>query len=376
MPRKVICIATPLYPPQIGGPATHVAFLEKEFGRYFELRVVKFSSVSFLPKGLKHLWYFFLVLKNSIGADLVYALDPVSVGLPALCAAKILGKKFIVRIGGDYAWEQGVQRFDVKQSLDEFVQTKQTARAVRTLQKMQSFVTRHATVVIAPSEYLKRVIEMWGVASSRINVIYSQPEVAQIPVERSEARKKLGIHEDQKIILSAGRLVPWKGFEAVIEAVSLLNTRLNLVTRFNLVLAGSGPHEEVLLKTIENNNAKGYVRMIGQLPHEELQVWLAASDVFVLNSSYEGLSHSILEAFAARTPVIATDVGGNTELIQDGTTGLLVKVGDTGALSAVINRVVSDRALATTLTENAYVLLSRFNPTITAEALSSLFKTL
>src|SRR3989344_5012189 len=103
---KRILIATPLYPPGAGAPATYTKLLEEELPkRGFEIAVVKFSSVRHLPKGLSHLAYFWRVLKSGRSADLILALDPVSVGLPAWLAAKILRKRFIVKIVGDFAWE-------------------------------------------------------------------------------------------------------------------------------------------------------------------------------------------------------------------------------------------------------------------------------
>ncbi len=373
MGKVIICIATPLYPPQIGGPATHVSLLEQGLSKEdFELRIVKFGSVSFLPKGLKHLVYFFCVLWQGMGATFIYTLDPVSVGLPALCAAKILRKKLVLRVGGDYAWEQGAQRFGVSETLDEFVHAKQKSRTVRFLQRIQSLVARRAQVVIAPSEYLKGIIQTWGVREGVINVIYSQPEVPVTPLSRADARKKLGIREDERIILSAGRLVPWKGYEGLLDATLLVRE----VIPVRLVIVGDGPHLETLEAYIEKKKATACISLLGQLPHSELQVWLAAADVFALNTKYEGLSHIILEAFAAKVPVVTTNVGGNVELVENGKTGLLVRPDDVDSLAKALEQVISNGSVAATLSEQAYLSLSRFNPTIALAALGTLFKQL
>ncbi|MCX6819797.1 MAG: glycosyltransferase family 4 protein [Candidatus Adlerbacteria bacterium] len=373
MEKTVICIATPLYAPQIGGPATHVALLEEGLSKSaFLLRVVKFSAVQQLPKIVRHSVYFFTVFKAAWGAEFVYALDPVSVGLPALCAAKLLGKKFVLRVGGDYAWEQGTQRFGVTETLDEFVIKKQPSFSVRWLQRVQSFVARRAVVVIAPSKYLGGIIQTWGVLPQKIQVIYSQPDVSTAYISRSDARKKLGLKEDEELVLSAGRLVPWKGYEGLVDAVARVQTQ----RRVRLVIVGSGPHGEALQTHIEKTHAQSFATLRGQLSHADLYTWLVAADLFVLNTMYEGLSHVVLEAFAARTPVITTPVGGNTELVEDGKTGLLVLPNDVQALSAAIIHLLTDRAFAAKLAEAAHASRVRFNSDIALQSLHSLFETI
>src|SRR5882757_11201743 len=103
-----ILLATPLYPPDSGGPSTYAKMLADELPkRGIEVTLLKFSEVRHLPPGVRHIAYFLKCISRARGVDAVYALDPVSVGVPASFAAKVLGKKFILRVPGDYAWEQG-----------------------------------------------------------------------------------------------------------------------------------------------------------------------------------------------------------------------------------------------------------------------------
>ena len=373
MAKTVICIATPLYLPDIGGPATHVALLEHGLSKgEFELRIVKFGSVRGFPKVLRHIVYFFNVLRASIGSRFIYALDPTSVGVPAYMAAKLLGKKFLLRVGGDYAWEQGTQRFGVTETLDEFVAYRQPSIRVRLLQFVQSRIARRAAFVVAPSEYLAGIIRTWGVPNYRIKVVYSQPELAASNLSRSDARKKLKLHEDEEIVLSTGRLVPWKGFEGVVDAA----VRVRKERQVRLYIAGEGPGRNALEKHIEKKEAQNFVSLLGQISQEELGVWLAAADMFVLNTAYEGLSHALLEAFVAHTPVITTPVGGNTELVDDGITGLFIEKDDIRSLAAAMSHLFVDRVFAAKLAEQAYASLARFNKDIALQSLSSLFKSL
>lgn len=371
MAKKVICIATPLLAPDIGGPATHVALLMQKLPKErYELRIVPFSSVRALPKVLRHVAYFFNVLKASRSADFIYALDPVSVGFPATLAALVLKKTLLLRVGGDYAWEQGTQRFGVEETLDKFVTHTQPSSRVRALQAVQSYVARHAVSVIAPSEYLAGIVRTWGVPATHIEVVYSQPELG-IAVLQSDARKELNIKQDEEIVFSAGRLVSWKGFEGVIDAV----TAVRRTRPVRLYIAGSGPRHNALVKYIREQGAEGYVTLLGQISKKQMALWYAAADMFVLNTQYEGLSHALLESFNARTPVITTPAGGNIELIQPGT-GLLVECNNTEELEAAISKLLEDRVFATGLAEAAYASLSRFNTEVAFKRLESIFTSL
>ena len=124
MKRIKLVIATGIYPPSIGGPATYSKLLYDKFPSMgIDVSVETFDSVRMYPRVISHIIYFVRLLNTAIGKDIILAQDTVSVGLPALCVSKILRKPFFVRVPGDYAWEQSVQRFDVKEGIDEF-QTK------------------------------------------------------------------------------------------------------------------------------------------------------------------------------------------------------------------------------------------------------------
>ena len=102
MTPKKILIATGIYPPDMGGPATYSKLLADELPkRGIEVRVLTFGAVRHLPKVIRHLAYFFKTLSQGREVDIIYAQDPVSVGLPALWAARLLGKRFLLRLGGD-----------------------------------------------------------------------------------------------------------------------------------------------------------------------------------------------------------------------------------------------------------------------------------
>ena len=116
-----VLIATGLYPPESGGPATHTKLMEERLPALgFEVFVLPFSRVRHLPKVLRHGAYFFKCVAMARKADVVFAQDTVSVGFPAVLAAMLTNTKFVARVPGDYAWEQGGLAFGVRDELDEF----------------------------------------------------------------------------------------------------------------------------------------------------------------------------------------------------------------------------------------------------------------
>jgi len=340
-PSKII-IATPLYPPEIGGPATFVKNFEEDLAaRHIPYAVVPFSSVRRLPKVARHIAYFFRVLSVASRGDLVLALDPVSVGLPALMAARVRGARFFLRLGGDYAWEQGVQRFGVTLTLDEFVSSRRPLfpLLLHKLSIIERYVARRAERVLVQSRYFAGIIEKWGIEPIKISVVPNS--VATVPlVSRDEARRKLGWKNSERIILSAGRFVPWKGFTALIDAVAELNKKF---PDARLHIAGNGPLFTELQARARKHTLP--VIFLGAVSQKDLGLMLAAADVFVLNTGYEGFSHQVLEAFMAGVPVVTTRAGGNADVVSDNENALAVPFNDADAIVAAMERIFSEAGL-------------------------------
>jgi glycosyltransferase involved in cell wall biosynthesis len=360
-----VVIATPLYPPDIGGPATYTKILEEGLPQKgIEVEVVKFGDVRHMPKLIRHYAYYRCIVKAARNADAVLALDPVSVGLPAAKAAQKAGKPFIVKIVGDYAWEQGTQRFGVTASLDDFPAT-EVSPPVRLLQKIQLKVANKATHIIVPSDYLKRMVSKWGVPMDKIVRIYNAvvlPELSDVPPEILALPRPL--------VLCVGRLVPWKHFDGVIDAIQLLHIK---GVEVSLAIIGDGPLREKLERYAANTLGSS-CRIVGMLPHAETLAAMQSADVFVLNSSYEGHPHTLIEALMLGVPVVATHVGGNGEVITDGKEGLLVLSGDTQGLADTIGRVISERDLHDRMAAEAKESAVRFSREAMVEEVAALLR--
>jgi glycosyltransferase involved in cell wall biosynthesis len=339
-----VLIATPLYPPEPGGPATYVKLLEESLPKKgVEVSVLAFGAVRRLPKGIRHMTYFFSVWRASRGVDVVYALDTVSVGLPAMLAAALWRKPFVVKVVGDYAWEQGKQRFGVTEDLDQFVLRRKLPSALQRLRDVQMLVMRRAVQIIVPSAYLKHILELSGVAGANIVVIHNavRPEA---PVGIPETIQR-AVQETQPIV-SIGRLVPWKGFSELIRAVAQLHAR---GIQTPLVIVGDGPERHRLEREANQLLPSGSFIFTGALPHAQTYAVLHAARVFVLDSSYEGLSHTLVEALFAGSAIIASDIAGNREVIRHEENGLLVDPGNADALAGVLKRLLEDDVLRSSL---------------------------
>jgi glycosyltransferase involved in cell wall biosynthesis len=351
-----VLIATPLYPPDIGGPATYTKFLERHLplqGINFD--VVSFHTVRAYPKIARHVLYTIQLLIKGWNADIVYALDPVSVGVPSWMVSFILRKKLYLRVPGDYAWEQGQQRFGITDTLDGYRQKNKKPIMVKFLAGIQSCVARHATRVIVPSDYMKEVVTEWGVDVQRITRIYSALNPVVLQETKQTLREKFGYAGF--VVTTSARLVPWKGIEGLIMAMIRLHKS---GIEVSLEVIGDGTLRAHLESVVAQEKADAYIHIRGKVGREELVERIAASDAFVLNTSYEGLSHQLLEVMDIGVPIVTTSVGGNKELITHEAEGLIVPFNDVRAISEAITSIRVDGASATERVQCAHQKVRSF----------------
>jgi sugar transferase (PEP-CTERM/EpsH1 system associated) len=150
-------------------------------------------------------------------------------------------------------------------------------------------------------------------------------------------------HASSRVVGTVGRLAAVKDQQTLIRALAhIFRESPQQRQTLRCILVGDGPERAALTATIEQCALEDSVWLAGD--RDDIPELLACMDVFVLPSLGEGISNTVLEAMATGLPVIATRVGGNPELIQDGITGLLVPVADVPALGAAIVALVDDPA--------------------------------
>jgi glycosyltransferase involved in cell wall biosynthesis len=137
-------------------------------------------------------------------------------------------------------------------------------------------------------------------------------------------------------ILTVGRILPWKGIDHLIGALAILRGRGTRALR--LVVAGDGDSLDALKAMAAARGVAEQVTFLGRVGHDAVQRLMRAADYVALYSGYEGLSHTLLESLRAGTPCIASDKGGNPEVVQHGVNGLLVPyfADDPAAASAAL----------------------------------------
>ncbi|MEK7124964.1 MAG: glycosyltransferase family 4 protein [Patescibacteria group bacterium] len=334
-----ILITTGIYEPDIGGPASYARTLAQAMEPEHQVTILAYSSVwrherdrhqpfrvvrvwREWPKGIRHCFYFMRAFFLADKHDVILALNAASAGVPALWVARLRKKKLFVRIAGDHAWETAIQDGSTRLLINDF-QKEPKKGWIGFLHRQQIKVCRAAEGVIVPSEYLAELVHQWGIPRTKIHVIYNGVHGALSMVPKEEVRKKIGISGN--LIVSIGRLVPWKGFRMLVKIMPRL---LEINQFFRLVIVGDGPDVPILKTMIRNLGLERKVILTGKKGGQDLADMLAAADMLVLNTGYEGFSHQVLEAMAAGIPVITTAVGGNVEVIRQGENGFLVRYND------------------------------------------------
>lgn len=165
--------------------------------------------------------------------------------------------------------------------------------------------------------------------------------------ERKRQRAAAGLGADQIVLLAAGRLVPQKGFDLLIEAFARIAAAEQTSV---LLIAGEGSEADALAAQAAKLGLGARLRLMG--PLDDLAPTLAIVDVFVLSSRYEGLPLVLLEALAAGLPVVATRVG-DIETAVDADSALLVEASDIDALAGAIGQILGDADLRLRLSEGA-----------------------
>lgn len=364
-----VLIVTGVYPPEIGGPATYTRKLENSLpSQGFKLTVLPFSKVKKFPKIIRHIVFFFLVIRDSRKIDLVYAQDPVSVGVPVALASFFTRKKFVLKVVGDYAWEQSTQRFGYSGTLESF-QYATLPFFPKVLRWIERKVAKQALRVVVPSKYLAKILSAWGIHNKKITVIYNGIETLGDVGNKPVLRGLIKFHG--KLIVSVGRLVPWKGFDTLIKLLPELQKTFPDV---KLLIIGSGPDSATLEKLAEEKGVAESVIFTGSLERDILIRYLRASDVFILNTSYEGFSHLILEALAVGIPTITTKVGGNVEIIEHARNGYLVQPNDAKGILQHTRALLSDATLRASIVASAKRRVKQFSNERMIDEVSRLLK--
>lgn len=345
-----ILIATPMLPPDIGGPGTFAARFAGECIRSGHtvsvLRygtrdphplsgVIRQISISLhAPVVLRHLRYAYAAWRMLARNDIALALDPVAVGWPLAMACRLRRKPFLIRIEGDSLWERYVSRTGEELTLRQFhdaLPQLTLSRRERAWHRISRRVFSQAAGLVFSSRWREEIF--------RISYpLRSGPAVLILPAWPATAKRR---READRVLVFAGRFVRVKNLARLIRAFAVAAGH-----EWRLLLIGDGPERERLLSEISNQGLEDRVRVVPPMAHEELLKRIASAHAFVLPSLSDVSPNVILECMAAGTPFLMTRESGFHEALKD--IGLFVRPLDEQDI-AVALRQLCDPAVYGTL---------------------------
>lgn len=276
-----ILIATGIYPPDVGGPANYAKSLNDEFIKLgYCVVVMSYGIEKRLPVGIRHVVFFLKMIFALRGIDFVIALDTFSVGFPSVLASLLLKKKIIIRTGGDFLWEQYVNRTSKKVPLVDFYNKDIIfSSKEKIIFKITKFVLHKVDAIAFSTNFQKNIFSR----------AYSLNKEKTYVIENFYEEKKQEIAPMRKDFLWAGRDIPLKNLEYLKKA-------------FNLA---------------KESNNEIELNMITGIKREELLNKIKKSYAVILPSFSEISPNFILEAVAYNKPFIVTKHTGLVERLKE-----------------------------------------------------------
>ena len=221
-------------------------------------------------------------------------------------------------------------------------------------------VRQAAHLVVVSSGLGRELVETWKVPLERVLTIPNGVDLETFgrhyPLDA--LRREFQLNPENRVVLNIGQLRPIKDHPTLVRAFARLHAEFPDV---RLLLVGhAGGVQPELEKLVELLGIREAVRFAGT--RHDIPQLLALCDVYVNSSLFEGMSNTILEAMAARKPVVATAVGGNPELVRDGVTGYLVPPGDDPQLAERLEQLLTNPALARRLGDAGRAHAERHHP--------------
>lgn len=279
MSRILIC--TGIFPPQVGGPAQYAKEIADEFRRQGnEVKVLTYVLERKLPTLVRHKLFFWRTLLSLWGVDFIFALDAFSVGLPAVIAAKIFGKKIIIRTGGDFLWEFYVERTGDMVLFKDFYQK---SRGKLNLKEKIIFACtkwtlQNVNAVIFSTDWQRQIFEKAYRLDSSKNFI----------VENFYGQKLPTVEKTNRTFVAGSRHV-----------------RLKNADRLKKAFVGAQKKDP----TISLNTSP--------IPYEDFLKEIARSYAVILVSISDISPNMILDAIRANTPFILTRETGLFQKLKD-----------------------------------------------------------
>jgi len=358
-----VLIVSGIWPPDVGGPASHAPDVAQFLhDRGHEVEVVTTADappaeeayrVMAVPRrhrvGVRHYRGAALVHHRARKADVVYTTGMF--GRSAF-GATLARKPYVVKLTADPAFERSRRRGLVGGDVEDF-QRGGGGPVGFVLRRARDAELKRAAYIFCPSAYLRRLVLAWGIPPERVSVLPNPvPSVPDLP-DREELRRTFGLNG--ATLAFAGRLTAQKSLGRALESVAAAEG-------VGLVIAGDGPDREDLERRAQELGLGDRVRFLGRQPRRRIVELFRAADAAILSSSWENFPHTVVEALAVGTPVLAMEAGGVGEVVRDGENGLLVPAGDGAQLAEAVRRYFADDALRERLRAAAAASVAAFAP--------------
>ena len=218
MKKYRITIATPSFPPHIGGSALYAEIFSRLWSlKGHNVRCVSFQKLQKIPTGLRHIVYIVLLIPSVIYTDAVVALDTFSVALPAVLIGKLFHKKVVVRVGGDFLWETYLNRTKEKIFLSDFyTPSRRFTYKERIIYTLTDMMFRYADTIVFSTEWQKHIYEKaYTLDMSKVSVVENAYPV----------RSRRNIVPKNRTILSPSRNIFLKNKQGLQEAFDIVKER-------------------------------------------------------------------------------------------------------------------------------------------------------
>jgi glycosyltransferase involved in cell wall biosynthesis len=202
---------------------------------------------------------------------------------------------------------------------------------------------RRDRVVAVGHSVRQALITNEGIPAERIAVIHNGVALRNFCLDqqiRCQVRRQLGIEESAVVIIQVARLDALKDHGTAIRTLARLQ---GLCPQANLLVVGDGPEREKIQQQIARHQVAASVKLLGY--RSDVAQLLQAADIMLLTSISEGIPVTLIEGMGAGLPIVATDVGGVSEVVQHGDCGYLTPAGDDRALADALHRLASDPAI-------------------------------
>ena len=323
----------------IGGIAQHVRDLIKFLkDNGHQVDVLSSENIPIIPiKKLKNPSFLissFFKAKFMKNYDIVHAQHPIA----ALAMKHVSGKK-ILTIHGIYSEQIKMLHGKLNSNFSN-------------IYEKNAF--KWADAVTAGSQ---EAFEYYNKLGSKVSFIPNAIDIKLLPTG-SDSRYK-------KQIIFAGRLSKEKGILTILEILE------ELPSYIDLIIIGSGPEESAVIESTKN---KKNIHFLGYQPKEKTIPLIRGSTVLIQPSFAEGISATLLEAMACKTPIIATNIGGNKELFENNNSGILIEPGDSKILLKEIIELVNDENLLTKIAKSAYTEVQKYDWSNVGQCYLNLYK--